>query len=192
MPEILKADEADHDNPPYYRVGLVGCGAQKRDEACMVREMYTSNYFALKREWAENYCYRWLIVSAEYAVVHPEDEIKPYETDLRELSEKTREMWTDLVTKDLRFHLSTVGGTPHSHEVVLLMGGTYREHVREALRRLPYGYEEEDEHADVYSPFEEVEEARGGNGSQMGWLKDEVERAENGHVGQTDVEAWSG
>jgi hypothetical protein len=195
MTDILKADEPDYENPPYYRVGLVGCGQDNLDEPAEARNLSTPPYFEAKRDWCEWFCYRWFVVSAKYGVVRPDEEIEPYEQALSDLSDDGKRLWREKVQRQLQALLSTVYGTPHSHEVVLLMGDSgdndYRTQVREALRGTSRGYFAEDEHVAVWSPFEEVEEARGGNGNQMGWLKSEVERAEKGQVGQTDVGAWS-
>ena len=187
---MLKADEPDYDNPPYYRVALLGCGAEKQDEPAEARDLYTSTYFQKKRRWAELYAYRYLIVSAEHVLLEPEDEIEPYDTRLSDLTETGRELWRQRLVDKLSVELSTVYGTPHSHEVVLLMGESYRDAVREALEATARGYFDEDEHAAVWSPFEDVEQARGGQGNQMGWLSDEIERAEKPN-GQTDMEAFA-
>ena len=190
---IPKADEPDYDNPPYYRVGLVGCGKDKCDEPAPAKDLYTSRYFQLKREWCEYYTYRWFVVSAEHGLLKPDEVIEPYEQSLADLTEKGKQLWTDKLVNQLSVELSTVWGTPHSHEVVLLMGDSggndYRSRVREALSRTARGYMDEDEHAAIYSPFEEESEARGGNGAQMGWLREEVERAEapSGQVSLAEV-----
>jgi len=56
---------------------LVGCGAAKADEPREARNLYTSNYFALKRRLAEaltawagdHQTSAWAILSAEHGVI---------------------------------------------------------------------------------------------------------------------------
>lgn len=88
---------------------LVGCGAAKADESREARNLYTSNYFALKRqlakaatEWAgEHQSSAWAILSAEYGVIPNGLEIDPYDTTVDDLDDDELDAWADRVKSGL-------------------------------------------------------------------------------------------
>lgn len=61
-------------------VVLVGCGKTKKSRRCQAQRMYTSTYFAKKREFAKYLGDDWFIISAEHGIVDPEEVIAPYDT----------------------------------------------------------------------------------------------------------------
>jgi len=77
------------------RFVLVGCGAAKAPETVEGRELYTSSYFAVKRQYAEaavqwagtadRRANTWGILSAEHAVLMPRMEVAPYDTTIDDL-----------------------------------------------------------------------------------------------------------
>lgn len=58
---------------------FVGCGSSKRDERCEAGDMYTSGYYNLKQKWAEQHGDEWRVVSAKHGILHPSEEIDPYD-----------------------------------------------------------------------------------------------------------------
>lgn len=58
---------------------LVGCGSSKREKPCPASEMYTSGYFGLKREWAEQHGDEWRVLSAKHGLLEPSEVISPYD-----------------------------------------------------------------------------------------------------------------
>jgi hypothetical protein len=79
------------------RFVLVGCGAAKAPEPVEARELYTSSYFALKRQYAEaaaqwigtadRRANTWGILSAEHAILPPRLEVEPYDTTIADLQD---------------------------------------------------------------------------------------------------------
>ena len=77
------------------RFVLVGCGAAKASETVEARDLYTSSYFAVKRQYAEaavqwagttdRRANSWAILSAEHAVLPPRMEVDPYDTTIDDL-----------------------------------------------------------------------------------------------------------
>ena len=61
-------------------VAVVGCGNAKLDEPAEARELYTSNYFRLKREYGEYFADRLVILSAEHDLIRGWETIEPYDT----------------------------------------------------------------------------------------------------------------
>ncbi|WP_311171781.1 DUF6884 domain-containing protein [Halobellus ordinarius] len=88
---------------------LVGCGAAKADEPRPAGELYTSNYFALKRRYAEaatawagdKQSSAWAILSAEHGVIAPTIETEPYDTTVDDLDGDDLDAWADRVRSGL-------------------------------------------------------------------------------------------
>lgn len=77
------------------RFVLIGCGAAKASEPVEARDLYTSSYFVVKRQYAEaavqwartadRQANSWGILSAEHAVLPPRLEVAPYDTTVDDL-----------------------------------------------------------------------------------------------------------
>lgn len=149
----------------YVRV-LVGCGADKRDEACAAKNLYTSDYFTKKRDFAELYGDDWYITSAKHHILHPDEEIEPYDKSLTNMSAAERRAWGSDASDQLR-ELDW----EHVDIVVLLMGQLYIEPIEPTLETFPVtiGY-----------PFEHTE----GNGEQISWLKKRITEAKHTAPGE--------
>lgn len=132
---------------------LVGCGADKLNEEAAAKDLYTSGYFKLKREFAELYGDDWYVMSAKHYLVPPESEIEPYDKSLTNMSAAERRAWGSDAADELRKL-----DWENIDIVVLLMGQLYIEPIEPTLETLPVtiGY-----------PFEHTE----GNGEQNQWLK---------------------
>jgi hypothetical protein len=63
-------------------VVLVGCGDAKRDHAAPARDLYTSTFFGLKRNYAETVGDYWYVLSAEHGLVPPNKVLEPYDTEI--------------------------------------------------------------------------------------------------------------
>ncbi|WP_435065935.1 DUF6884 domain-containing protein [Halobaculum sp. EA56] len=148
------------------RYVLVGCGAAKRDERSEARELYTSTYFAKKREYAETVGDEWAILSAEHGLVEPDDELDPYETHIDDLNGDALDELAHKVGLEL---IEWLGATDPADEIVVLAGRSYVDPLRER----------ETFHAGidpaVSFPFEQLD--LGGIGEQMSWLGERVDAA---------------
>jgi hypothetical protein len=162
--------KAQRSEPPYYRVAILGCGAEKQDEAAPAFEMYTSTYFEKKREYAEATCEYGYVLSAKHGLIPAHKEIDPYDARVSDLTEAGREHLQFRVAQQLHSKLNL-----GAHELVLLMGESYRELLKPVLRRAARSYYSEQGHDRVYSPFEE--ENLGGIGKQMEWLDSQKPKA---------------
>lgn len=109
-------------------LALVGCGSEKRDKRTEAKSLYTSTYFAKKRQWAEG-CDTWRILSAEHGVVHPATVLEPYDTAMADLSDEQANEWATDVMADLRPLLSSFD------EVVVLAGRDYFDPISDGLRQ---------------------------------------------------------
>ncbi|MFC6785426.1 DUF6884 domain-containing protein [Halobaculum halobium] len=145
---------------------LVGCGAAKRDERSAARDLYTSTYFAKKREYAETVGDEWAILSAEHGLVKPDAELDPYETHIDDLDGDALDELAHRVGMEL---IEWLGVTEPGDEIVVLAGRSYVDPLRDR----------ETFHAgigpSVAFPFEQLDLA--GIGEQMSWLDDRVAAA---------------
>jgi len=166
------------------RIAIVGCGSAKQDlddgETVPAKNLYTSNYFQLKREYAETCCDEWFILSAEHGLIHPDDEIEAYDASLDPQSDSyigdyEAGRWSVLTAGEIRTSLSF--RAIHAHYVVLV-GETYLQHIEEALTS---------EARHIEFPFRDDD--LGGIGDQMQWLREEID---NYHPpGQAELEHYA-
>ena len=148
---------------------VIGCGNAKRDEAADAVDLYTSNYFALKREYAEHFADRTIVLSAEHGLVVGWKTIEPYDTTL---GDRDRAPLVDEVAWDLRSPF-----TDHTQpdEVLLLAGSDYASIYHDALERdREFGFENVGDMIEVVDVFGEVD--LGGIGEQMGYLRRAIDR----------------
>lgn len=152
------------------RIALVGCGKAKVDleegETIPAKDLYSSNYFALKREFAETCCDRWRILSAEHGLLSPEAEIETYDASLNPRSDSyigdyAAGQWSVRTSQSLRVFDSIQA--IHA-EYVVLAGEDYVTHIEAELDR---GFR------NVTYPFRSDD--LGGVGDQMGWLREQID-----------------
>ena len=93
-------------------IGLVACSRIKADQPAPARELYVSPLFRAARVYAEGRYGpdQWLILSARYGLVDPDQVLAPYDLSLRQLTAAQREAWGDRIAIELtdRFPAGTV------------------------------------------------------------------------------------
>jgi len=167
------------------RIALVGCGAAKQDldagETVPAKELYTSNYFALKREYAETCCDEWRILSAEHGLLDPETKIEAYDASLNPQSDSyigDYEAGVWAVETAQSISVWTSYKIPYTHYVVLA-GEDYvgHRHIEAELERRQH----------VRFPFRRNDLE--GIGDQMNWLRDAIDSYHP--PGQSDLEHYA-
>ncbi|QZX98742.1 DUF6884 domain-containing protein [Halobaculum rubrum] len=138
---------------------LVGCGAAKRDERSEACDLYTSTYFAKKREYAETVGDEWAILSAEHGLLEPDIEVDPYETHIDDLDGDALDELAHQVGMEL---IEWLGVTDPGDEIVVLAGRSYIDPLRDR-ETFHAGI-----HPPVSFPFQRLD--LGGIGEQMSWL----------------------
>lgn len=131
-------------------IGLISCVSKKRPSAAEAKDLYDSALFAKSREFVEQRCESWFILSAKYGLVEPAHVIEPYEETLSTRSRRERDEWADRVWAVLRQRLRP------NDQVTILAGERYRESL--VPRMTEYGC-----HVDV--PMQGL-----GIGRQLQWL----------------------
>ncbi|GBE10261.1 hypothetical protein BMS3Abin12_00823 [bacterium BMS3Abin12] len=136
-------------------IGLISCASKKRSSAAQAKDLYVSALFAKSREFVEQRCDSWFILSAKYGLVEPIDVIEPYEKTLNTKPRRERDEWADRVWALLHQRL-----TPGDH-VTILAGERYRESLVPLMTE--YGC-----HVDV--PMQGL-----GIGRQLQWLSHQLQ-----------------
>lgn len=109
------------------KITLVGCGDDKLDEPAPARELYQSNYFGLKRQYAEERPGPWFILSALYGLVDPAEVVLPYDKSLDDddVDDEYLKEWDLLVAEQC----PDIGYA----QVEILAGSTYVDAVEETF-----------------------------------------------------------
>lgn len=193
MSYTLRAAEAieDHRDRDPLRLVAVGCSGSKHhdDGLLRARERYRGSYWSCKEDYMATVGADGRIISAEYAVLHPEEPIPDYERTPEDLEgvpvqsdarlpsgkpvETLLDQWAVRVQQELQQWVTLAAGgiDPRDVELEILLGQRYRSRLEkrgvfEALR----GPAE----LSISFPFQEEPAAAGGNGNQMGWMTDQV------------------
>lgn len=83
-------------------VGLVACAATKADTHQPARLLYRSNLFRHASAYAERTYDHWRILSARHYLVHPDEDLDPYDATLNDMRKDEREHWARTVELELR------------------------------------------------------------------------------------------
>lgn len=135
-------------------VGLVSCVSRKRLRADEARNLYYSPLFVKARNYVENRCDQWYILSAKYGLVTPTQVIKPYEETLSQKPRVERERWAKRVWGNLHSRLRS------GDRVIIVAGQLYREFLVQKI--IEYG-------CTVEVPMEGL-----GIGRQLQWLSNHL------------------
>jgi hypothetical protein len=96
----------------HLNIGLVACSRTKANRPAPARDLYVSPLFRAARAYTE--CHygsdNWLILSALYGLVNPDQVLTPYDLSLHQLTARQREAWGDRIAIELtdRFPAGTV------------------------------------------------------------------------------------
>ena len=107
---------------------LVSCVKTKRDTRASAKDLYVSPWFRKARAFVEKTGDPWCILSAEYGLLHPDEEVRPYERTLNAMRVKERREWAEGVLAQIETRFVDVNA------VAFLAGQRYREFLEPALR----------------------------------------------------------
>lgn len=134
---------------------LIPCSKTKHSCPCDAESMYMpSQLFRGAHQVATRAGQRVRIISAQYGVLWPEDEIAPYDKTLSTMPRHERREWALEVIRDLHAVMRP------GDKVVSYLGATYAEYVLPALRRNGYVVEE---------PLRGL-----GQGKRLAWFKERL------------------
>lgn len=142
---------------------LAACGGKKRrlaqGVACPIGDLYTSGYFALKRELGE-LADEWYVLSAKHGLIDPTEPVEYYDRHLDDLSITERSRWAAQVVKDLR-------KVVEPDDTIVILGG--RSYVEPIGDRVPPSMLDQ-----FYDPFFNT----AGIGGQNGWMRRAIDAGE--------------
>lgn len=107
---------------------LIGCSARKLESPAPARELYRGDLFRKSVQWAEERGYPWIVLSALYGVVSPDDVIAPYDVTLNALDTEDRKLWATSAFLQLRRKCGL------DRPIIILAGEPYRRHLVPRLR----------------------------------------------------------
>ena len=84
------------------KVGLISCVSLKQNKKCLAKDMYISSLFKKSQAFVNKYYDDYYILSAKYGLVSKDQQIKPYDLTLNNLSKVKRELWSVLVAKQIK------------------------------------------------------------------------------------------
>lgn len=111
------------------RLVLVACVAKKAGTPCTARNLYQSPWFQKARRYAEEHGDDWSILSAGHGLVHPYQELSPYDVSMGDLNAEERREWAASVLDDLFWAIK------RGDRVIILAGVAYRQHLVPELKR---------------------------------------------------------
>ncbi len=114
---------------PGHALYLVSCVKTKRNTPAPARDLYVSPWFLNARALVEMTGDPWRILSAEYGLLHPDEEVRPYERTLNAMSVTERRAWAQHVLAEIETCLDDIDA------VVFFAGERYRELLVPSLCR---------------------------------------------------------
>jgi hypothetical protein len=102
-------------------IGLISCVSKKQKRPIEAKHLYVSPLFLKSRQFVQQQCDNWFVLSAKYGLVKPDQVIQPYEETLNSKSRSEREEWAHAVWHQLKPLLN------HGDRVMILAGSRYRE-----------------------------------------------------------------
>jgi hypothetical protein len=85
---------------------FIACGAAKLPREAAAKDLYVGSLFRLARRYAEASGDPWWILSAKHGLLHPDEQVAPYELFLSGCDPSYRAAWARLVAAQI---LSRVG-----------------------------------------------------------------------------------
>ena len=110
------------------RLFLVSCVKTKLPTRSPAKNLYVSAWFRKARACVESTGCPWGILSAEYGLLHPDEEIRPYEKTLNAMPVAERRAWANEVLESMDPFLVGID------TVVFFAGQRYREFLEPGLR----------------------------------------------------------
>lgn len=130
---------------------LIGCGAEKGTERCQAQQLYTSQFFAAKRAFANSIGIRWAILSAKYGILHADRVIPPYNKRVDELTMWQKRQWA------IRTAAQLLDWDRFVSQIAIVAGDAYMHPLTEILAAIG---------VEVVNPCQGL-----GIGKQIAWLR---------------------
>jgi hypothetical protein len=114
---------------------LVGCVKTKADGPHPARDLYTSELFRRRRDYAEAAGVPWYVLSAKHGLLGPDELIEPYDVALKAQPSQYQRAWGEWVVARLSQELGSLAG----HVIEVHAGAAYLAAIAGALERSGVG-----------------------------------------------------
>ena len=111
---------------------LLGCVQSKLDEPAPAAELFISPLFRARRAYAERSRRRWFVLSSQYGLVRPDEEVAPYDLPMARQPILDRRDWAEQVVTQLTAELGSLKRTT----VEIHAGAAYVEPLEPLLSEL--------------------------------------------------------
>lgn len=81
------------------KIGFIAGGSQQFNQRTSAQNMYRASLFMKSRQWVEQNCDRWYILSAKYGLLKPTTQIEPYNVSLNNMASDERWQWSAKVVQ---------------------------------------------------------------------------------------------
>ncbi len=125
---IVSKQQSPPDMGDGRRLFLVSCVKTKLPTRAPAKDLYVSAWFRKARACVESTGCPWGILSAEHGLLHPAEEIRPYERTLNAMPVAERRAWAHKVLESMAPFLEGI------ETVVFFAGQRYREFLEPGLR----------------------------------------------------------
>jgi hypothetical protein len=119
-------------SPTTLRVVLLGCVKLKLDHRAPAKDLYASPLWNGRHAYAEAASCPWLILSAKYGLLDPEQLVAPYDVALADLSVSAQRAWGERVVGALQARFGSLDGVTFEVHA----GAAYRAAIAQRLREL--------------------------------------------------------
>lgn len=165
---------------------VVGCGSAKRDVQSKAKDLYTSAYFSVKRNYGETIGDDWRVFSAKYGIVDPNAIIFPYDQSITDCTSEEVEtlaehcrtglsLWASKNQESTIEAWSESGSNKLDCEIQLLLGRRYLEPLREQN-----AFDVWFDGIEITTPLQDA--GCSGMGEQMSWMNGKIESYQNSGV----------
>jgi hypothetical protein len=125
-------------SPGSMRVVLLGCVKLKLEHPAPAKDLYISPLWNGRRAYAEASGSPWLILSAKYGLLDPEQSIAPYDIALADVNASARRAWGEQVVEALQARFGSLEGMIFEVHA----GEAYRTAIAPRLRELGASFEQ--------------------------------------------------
>ena len=108
---------------------ITGCCKEKLDHPAPAKDLYQGRLFKLVKAYAETNSFNWIIISAEYGLVTPDQVLEPYDTQIKTAGDVKR------VHQLVMPALESIWGD--YAKIILILGKRYRQVIEPELTQLP-------------------------------------------------------
>lgn len=109
-------------------IGLISCVSKKKSIPSKACDLYISPLFQKSKKYAQQRCEKYMILSAKYGLLNPQELIEPYNMTLNDLNKSERQSWADKVFLKLKENLTK------ETKIIFLAGENYRHFLEKKIQ----------------------------------------------------------